>query len=75
MSKVRNVKKKSSTKAERMKCADCGNEYDFGAPHRMFCPAHTCDVCGNSYGYVVMIQDRQDAGKTRVCENCVVNGL
>ena len=63
-------KKKSS----KVTCPDCGAKYSAGAPHTMFCPAHTCDVCGTSYNYVVGQQDRSDTGETRVCYNCVEQG-
>lgn len=61
--------------ARLTKCPDCGVEYELGQPHIAFCPAHTCDVCGSSYGYVVNQQDRSDTGKTRVCDECVIAGL
>lgn len=48
-------------------CNDCGRDYKEGSPHAMFCPAHTCDECGSSYGYVV----RKDGGGRRVCDRCL----
>lgn len=44
------AKKKQEPKRKRIKCPECGREYDEGAPHAMFCrglnPLPPCDVCG-----------------------------
>jgi rRNA maturation endonuclease Nob1 len=56
-------------------CKDCGAKYLVGAAHIMFCPAHTCDICGTTYGHVVHQQDRREEGLVRVCDNCVEEGL
>lgn len=63
------MKKTKKTKAGYIKCADCGAEFKLGMPHTMFCPAHTCDECGSSFGSVVQ-EDPDQPGK-RLCENCL----
>jgi transcription elongation factor Elf1 len=48
-------------------CPDCGAEFKTGIPHTMFCEAHTCDNCGNSYSYVV---EKGNDGQ-RFCQKCL----
>ncbi len=52
MSKKKRAKKSKPAppKPRRVKCPECGFEYDEGAPHAMFCqgpdPLGPCDICG-----------------------------
>jgi hypothetical protein len=62
-------------KKAMVKCNACGSEYEIGMPHSAFCPAMTCDICGNSVGHAIKPQDRGKDGLVRVCDECVMDGL
>jgi hypothetical protein len=58
-------------KVKRVKCEECGAEYDAGASHAMFCSAHTCTQCGTSYGYPLNVTGEDAEGnEERVCQKC-----
>ena len=78
---VKRGKRKAETKPLKMvKCSDCGSEFAEGAPHRMFCDARTCRVCGTTFGYVLPVYDSRpealdDAGRPeRRCDRCIEEG-
>lgn len=56
-----------SQKPLRVTCHDCGGSYAAGAPHMMFCEAHTCEECGSSFSNVV---EKNGEGQ-RVCDRCI----
>lgn len=65
----------AKNKPAKVKCPDCGGTYIAGAPHTMFCPAHTCTECGSSFGYVLPIWDSRVKPPERRCEECTAEGL
>lgn len=79
LSKARRTMKPSTsaTKSGLAKCPDCGVEYTAGAPHVMFCPAHTCNECGSSFSYALPVYDSrpescdEDGNPMRLCEQCL----
>lgn len=58
---------KSGKPTPRIKCPDCGNSYDQGAPHKKFCPAKTCTRCGTTVDEVLEL----DADDQRLCDDCI----
>ena len=56
----------AADKKQRVTCPDCGATYTAGAPHMMFCAAHTCTECGTSYGYTIT----KEADGARICDKC-----
>ena len=64
-------KQPSTARRTKVRCKDCGRKYQAGAPHTMFCPAHTCNECGTSFGYVLPPYDSRTKPITRLCDNCL----
>ena len=60
------AKKPKTPKPGYAICTDCGAEYKIGAPHQMFCEAHTCEECGSSFNTVL---DKDDNAR-RLCDRC-----
>lgn len=66
------MSQKTKTTAKKLKpgytvCPDCGGQYKIGAPHMMFCEAHTCEQCGTSYSSVIA----KDSEGKRICDSCL----
>jgi len=59
-------KKSKAPKPGFTRCPDCGATYKIGAPHQMFCAAHTCENCGSSFSEAI----EPDADGRRVCNRC-----
>lgn len=64
-------KKAKFAKKDTVKCPDCGRSYKIGAPHMMFCPAHTCDECGGSRNDVIPVYDSRVKPPIRLCDDCL----
>ena len=58
--------KRKTPKPGFTRCPDCGGDYKIGAPHQMFCAAHTCEDCGSSFPDVIPA----DSAGRRVCIRC-----
>ena len=73
------MKKKQSLKKRSLEltCKDCQRTYRAGAPHSMFCPAHTCRNCGSTFSYVLPIYDSrpealdEESLPERRCDRCL----
>lgn len=62
----RKIKKIKKPKEGFTICPDCGAEYKIGAPHMMFCQAHTCDLCASSFPDVLQTNENG----VRMCDAC-----
>lgn len=77
MSKIRSQKSEVSSQkleaaAKKLKpgytlCLDCARPYKIGAPHMMFCEAHTCEQCGTSFSTALA----KDSEGKRICDTCL----
>jgi DNA-directed RNA polymerase subunit RPC12/RpoP len=67
--------KKDKLKKGYMRCPDCNKQYKIGAPHTMFCEAHTCSECGTSFKYALPIWDSRVTPPERRCEDCTLDSL
>ena len=66
VAKVLKQKSKPALKPGFTICTRCDRQYKIGMPHAMFCPANTCEECGNSYPGGV---PKNGEGR-RICQRC-----
>lgn len=71
MTTKKQPKAPAKKKLPKIKCPNCGKTYTLGQPHRMFCPACTCDECGTTFGYPLPVYDSRVTPVLRKCDRCL----